>query len=85
MGSAPRQSGFFADGAEGTVVRDHASGGFCPSPKRVVALMMRLLLSPYSAASAPAITSMDWIALAGMEVEKTLFRWSEMGWPSITD
>src|SRR5690242_18437181 len=57
---------------------------FRPSPERVAALITRLVLSPYSACGEPLITSIDWIAFAGMEVENTLFRWSETGWPSIT-
>ena len=48
--------------------------GFWPSPERVVALTTRLVLSPYSAAGEPEITSIDWMALAGIEVEKTLLR-----------
>src|SRR5215470_3497210 len=53
--------------------------GFCPSPDRVTAFTTRLVLSPNSAGGEPDTTSMDWIAFAGIEVEKTLLRWSEMG------
>src|SRR4051794_28218624 len=48
--------------------------GFCPNPDRVVALMTRLVLSPYSAGGEPEITSIDSIAFAGIEAEKTLLR-----------
>src|SRR5260370_1922231 len=58
--------------------------GFCPRPERVFALTTRLVLSPYSAAGEPDMISMDWIAFSGIEVEKTLLRWSDIGWPSIT-
>ena len=34
-------------------------GCVCPTPERVVTLMTRLVLSPYSAGGAPEMTSMD--------------------------
>jgi hypothetical protein len=37
-----------------------------------MALITRLVLSPYSAGVAPVITSNDWIALSGGCVEKAL-------------
>src|SRR4051812_7148564 len=48
--------------------------GFWPRPERVMALITRLVLSPYSAGGEPEITSIDWMAFAGIEVEKPLLR-----------
>src|ERR1700674_2533759 len=42
-------------------------------PGRTVALTMRLDLSPNAAVGDPELSSMDWSALAGICVEKTLF------------
>ena len=53
-----------------------------PWPERVVATMTRLVLPPYSAGGAPAITSSDWMELEGSWLEKVLLCWSVMGWPS---
>ena len=53
-----------------------------PWPERVVALMTRLVLSPYSAGGAPAMTSSDCTEFEGSWLEKTLLCWSVMGWPS---
>src|SRR5215475_12142083 len=53
-----------------------------PRPERVVALITRLVLSPYSAGGAPEMISIDWIASDGSWFEKTLLNWSVMGWPS---
>src|SRR5262250_719213 len=53
-----------------------------PRPERVVALMTRLVLSPYSAGGAPEMISMDWIASEGSWLENTLLNWSVIGWPS---
>src|ERR1700758_4940404 len=53
-----------------------------PMPDRVVTLMTRLVLSPYSAGGAPSITSRDCTAFEGNWLEKTLLCWSVMGWPS---
>src|ERR1700722_949901 len=58
-------------------------GVVTPWPERVVALMTRLVLSPYSAGGAPSITSSDCTAADGTWLEKTLLCWSVMGWPSI--
>ena len=55
------------------------AGFFWPRPERVMALITRLVLSPYSAGVAPVITSSDWIALSGGCVEKALLDWSEIG------
>ena len=44
--------------------------------------MTKLVLPPYSAGGAPAITSIDWIESSGIWLEKTLLCWSVMGWPS---
>src|SRR5947207_1043833 len=46
--------------------------GFWPRPDRVLALITMLVLSPYLATGEPEITSIDWMAFAGIEVENTL-------------
>jgi len=51
-------------------------------PDFVTMWTTRLLLSPYSAGGAPVMSSMDWMALSGIWVEKFLLCWSLMGWPS---
>ena len=56
--------------------------GFWPRPERVVTLMTRLVLPPYSAGGAPEIASSDWMESMGIWLEKTLLCWSVMGWPS---
>src|ERR1700685_1773820 len=53
-----------------------------PRPERVVATMTRLVLPPCSAGGAPLMTSMDWMELEGIWLEKTLLCWSVMDWPS---
>ena len=53
-----------------------------PSPERVVTSITRLVLSPYSAGGAPAMTSIDCTASSGIWLEKVLLCWSVMGWPS---
>src|SRR5215472_2862682 len=47
-------------------------GFVTPCPDRVVATITRLVLPPYSAGGAPAITSSDWMELEGIWLEKTL-------------
>ena len=43
-----------------------------PRPLFVMALITRLVLSPYSAGGAPVITSTDAMAFSGIEVENCL-------------
>src|SRR5580698_1459410 len=57
-------------------------GVVTPWPERVVTLITRLVLSPYSAGGAPEITSIDSIESAGIWFENTLLCWSVIGWPS---
>src|SRR5580700_11534494 len=57
-------------------------GVVTPRPERVVTLITTLVLSPYSAGGAPAITSRDWIESSGIWFEKTLLCWSVIGCPS---
>jgi len=47
-------------------------GFVCPRPERVVTLITRLVLSPYSAGGAPAMTSIDWMESTGIWLEKVL-------------
>ena len=66
--------------AERSVLRRRKFRGVgMPSPDRVLALITRLALSPYSAGGTPVIISIDWMASSGTWLEKILLYWSVIG------